>query len=125
MSQTVKSRSSELPYEVKERVLEQIKEQIGSTKYYEAVSRYGEDGLIDLTMSSLEDAATASAEKSREGFWKTYGWGIALSLIAFGPLFYGDPTGLVVVGFFLLPPLCQVLGAAVAEWWNRQFPNFR
>lgn len=121
-------KASELPYEVKQNLLRQIKDQAGSSQYHEMVARVGEDGLIDLAIQKMEELSGSPSVKEK----KTRGqkaW-FAIKVI-FGVLVVAiwmriSPESLgqlvLVVGGYIA---IIWLWAAVSKWWNENmtFPR--
>ncbi|MGE0129096.1 MAG: hypothetical protein AB7U82_13540 [Blastocatellales bacterium] len=116
-------KAADLPYDVKQKLLEQIEQQVGWSQYRKMVDAVGEDGLIDLALGKAEEIANSQANVKKQEWWDKHGWwvGAAIWLIA-GVLFWaiGGKKGLEVfyiiwlIGFVVLP----VIGSFF-KWLSR------
>jgi hypothetical protein len=57
---------ADMPRAVKERLLEQLREQLGPGRYHALVDRFGEDGLIRMAI----EASPAPSGRPKGGVWK-------------------------------------------------------
>ena len=121
-------KASELPYDVKKKLLRQIEDQVGYSQYHEMVDRVGEDGLIDLAFQKMEEMSASEVKKERTRGQKIWlgikiGFGVIVLVIwlAVSP----DTLGQLVLwlgGLYFIIWLCS----AIAKWWNENmtFPRY-
>ena len=94
-------KASELPADIKREMLERIRDQLGSDEYDKLVKQVGKDGLIDLALQGMEQAAREAKEHSGsdkvEGFlgkmWDKLGWLLGLALVGWGQANQNDGAG--------------------------------
>ena len=121
-------KASDMPYDVKQQLLRQIEDQVGSSQYYELVNKVGEDGLIDLAIQKMEEMS-ASAPVKRERTRKQKVWlaikillGVLILLVwiaaspdSFGEVWKGiTPLLLIMVGYVVV----VWIWGALKEWWD-------
>jgi len=92
-------KAADLPDDVKQKLLEQIEQQVGWAQYRKMVEAVGEDGLIDLALGKAEEMAGSQAAAKKQGWWNKHGWWAGLVIWAMiGLLFWliGGKKGLEV-----------------------------
>src|SRR5437016_4791518 len=78
-------KASDSPYDDKQKLLRQVRQQIGRAGYDRLVDRVGEDGLVDLALEQLREASGVGSTKSvekKKGFWGEWGWLVFWILLA-------------------------------------------
>ena len=108
-------KASDLPYDVKQQFLDQIKKQVGSAEYHRMVDSVGEDGLIELAIEKLKAGGENQAEQ--KGFWDRFGCLIVLVVGVGVYLLWGWEAvgGLFVV---LLPWLGPWILVMIGDAWR-------
>ena len=121
-------KASDLPYDVKQELLKQIKQQVGWSEYDRIVDQVGEDGVIDLALAQLEDVSKAQASKKKKGFWSEWGWLLFWLVLAGLAAAAGqwEVVGWLFVLLIVLP-LIATGWNALSTWWDRnmRFPPYR
>lgn len=74
-------KASDMPHEVKRRMLERLESQLGSTEYDKLVNTLGEDGLIDLALKELNSASTGRSSSNGGSDAWSKAWAVVLWII--------------------------------------------
>jgi len=94
-------KASNIPYDVKKEMLDQIRNQVGAANYDKMIDALGEDGLMDLALKNLEAAPSSQPQVSA---WKKLGqslWFLFLLFIfVIGPIFITSMRPLLWVTIF-------------------------
>ena len=108
-------KASELPYDVKQQFLDQIKKNVGSYEYDRMVDSIGEDGLVDLAIQNLQDSSRTQVEQ--KGFLDRFGCLIVLIVGASVYLIWGWEV-VVTLFFVSLPWLGPWIIGTIGEAWK-------
>ena len=118
-------KSSDLPTDVKHDLLDRIRNQVGPDEYRKLVKQVGENGLVDLALQGMEQAARESKGDSgsdrsgglAEKLWGKAGWLLGLVVLLWGGSRRIDSAvglGILILAAWIVP--------RVRGWVSRTFP---
>lgn len=82
-------KASDLTYEDKQQLLQQVKEQVGPNEYNKLVNNVGEDNLLNFVLAKSEEIASSRSNTSTKGFSGKYGLGVVVIFLLFCLAPYG------------------------------------
>ena len=113
---SVKIRASDLPYHVRQQLLDKLRDAAGDYQYTQLLDRFSEDGLLQMALDAAagggpgeSSAKPAKAKRSSILPPLLFWGGMALVWVLLGP-----EAGSTVVGAIFV--LIQVISALVALW---------
>lgn len=116
----------DLPYDVKQQLLSQIKTQLGYDQYDLMVNRLGEDGLIDLAFKQMEEMSKNPIEVKKKTwsdiFWTVVFWSFLISLAIAGLKY---PEAWWMLAIWVLPAIWGWLSSIISSWWKRNIDIYR